>query len=113
VHEFFNSYPQYQRRPADLLTTNNVPGRPLTTGSDDSDSSVRAVFHVSSVNVISSAHYGYIYCMAIWPSCHVDTDDVQSQQISSSSQSTVHLVTGSGDESVKVRRTGLIPSRVF
>jgi di- and tripeptidase len=54
------------------------------------------------MNVISSAHYGYVYCMAIWPSNSVGTDDVHSQPLQADMQNVAQLVTGSGDENVKV-----------
>lgn len=55
------------------------------------------VFHVEASNVIDSAHYGYVYSMALLPSTlegNVDRTDVD--------RDNVLLVTGSGDETVKV-----------
>jgi hypothetical protein len=52
----------------------------------------RAFLQVPATNVIDSAHYGYIYCIALLEGTDADglPDGVQ-------------LVTGSGDETIKVR----------
>lgn len=96
AHKFFDSYPQYERRPADLFASNGaappasdcvrlaVPGPP------------RMALHVPAANVVDSAHYGYIYCMALVPSARDGSDDDPESE-------PVVLVTGSGDESFKVR----------
>lgn len=55
------------------------------------------VLRVTSTNVIDSAHYGYVYSMAMLP-CSLegaDSEDVKDRE-------NILLVTGSGDESVKV-----------
>lgn len=57
----------------------------------------KAVFQVRASNVIDSAHYGYVYSMALLPSpleSNVGKEDKDMEQ--------VLLVTGSGDETVKV-----------
>ncbi|KAF8798830.1 Zn-dependent exopeptidase [Phlegmacium glaucopus] len=90
AHKFFDSYPQYEHKPADLYANNGTPkysGR----GSPDSDHSLdsprpQEYLKIPASNVIDSAHYGYVYCMAV-----VKKDDRG-----------VHLATGSGDETVKV-----------
>ncbi|KAG7087427.1 hypothetical protein E1B28_013393 [Marasmius oreades] len=79
VHKFFDSYPQYQRRPADLFA-NNGSGTPSEAGGDEPRLSIPAN------NSIESEHYGYVYCMAL----------------SEGGRGTVKLLTGSGDETVKV-----------
>ncbi|KAJ7644380.1 hypothetical protein FB45DRAFT_897694 [Roridomyces roridus] len=85
AHKFFDSYPQYERKPADIYA-NNGPSRDT---SPHSDRSVpwprRGYLHIPAENVLDSAHYGYIYCMAMLDSI-----------------GGVRLVTGSGDEFVKV-----------
>ncbi|GLB38271.1 putative zn-dependent exopeptidase [Lyophyllum shimeji] len=85
VHKFFDSYPQYERKPADIYARNPTGG----TNSPDPDNVCAPPLHgylsIPAVNVIDSAHYGYIYCMAI-----LDTKD------------SVQIATGSGDEAVKV-----------
>ena len=129
AHKFFDSYPQYQRRPADLLARNptcstahaqqNVhahgvslpPTPPSSSSSLPSTSSSPpreasphrplAVLQVPPCNVIYSAHYGYIYCMALVPSVREGSDDPPFD--STSERQDLQLVTGSGDESVKVR----------
>ncbi|PPR07112.1 hypothetical protein CVT24_010948 [Panaeolus cyanescens] len=89
VHKFFDSYPQHERKPADLNANNNATrhGRGTPDSDNISDSSSQTYnLSIPSVNVIDSAHYGYIYCMAI---LNHDGPAVQ-------------LATGSGDESVKL-----------
>ncbi|KAF8073641.1 hypothetical protein FPV67DRAFT_1605948 [Lyophyllum atratum] len=86
VHKFFDSYPQYERKPADIYARNRTGG----ASSPDSDQQAVApplhgYLSIPAVNVIDSAHYGYIYCMAI-----LDGKD------------SVQIATGSGDESVKL-----------
>ena len=54
----------------------------------------RAEFNIPAQNVIDSAHYGYVYCMALLP----DT----SQRAAGAASKDVLLATGSGDETVKV-----------
>ncbi|KAF7365438.1 Beta-Ala-His dipeptidase [Mycena venus] len=86
-HKFFDSYPQYERKPADIHANNGAPSRDISPHSDTTVPPPRAYLNIPSENVIDSAHYGYIYCMALFPD-----DDEKG----------VRLVTGSGDESVKV-----------
>ncbi|TFK40678.1 hypothetical protein BDQ12DRAFT_679847 [Crucibulum laeve] len=86
AHKFFDSYPQYERKPADIYANNGISGR----GSPDSDRSSnvptpRGYLGIPAENVIDSAHYGYVYCMAILERSNG-----------------VLLATGSGDETVKV-----------
>ncbi|KAI9446065.1 Zn-dependent exopeptidase [Lactarius indigo] len=62
----------------------------------------RAELDVPPRNVIDSAHYGYVYCMALLPST--------SWGAATSMRQDVLLITGSGDETMKVWRcshTGL------
>lgn len=92
AHKFFDSYPQYERKPADIFANNGVGSRLRGASSPDLDSLVpptQGYLSVPASNVIDSAHYGYIYCMAL---VNGPDDDVQ-------------LATGSGDESVKVGET--------
>ena len=90
AHKFFDSYPQYERKPADIHANNGTP-KPSGRGSPASDRSSdfprpREYVTIPISNVIDPAHYGYVYCMAI---------------IKNPSRG-VHLATGSGDETVKV-----------
>ncbi|ESK84684.1 beta-ala-his dipeptidase [Moniliophthora roreri MCA 2997] len=78
AHKFFDSYPQYQRRPADIFAKNGI------TAVVESGQEPRLA--VPASNSIESEHFGYIYCMALLDDKH----------------NGVKLVTGSGDESVKV-----------
>jgi di- and tripeptidase len=77
VHKFFDSYPQFDRRPADLKAKN-----PQITA-NILDAVPR--LNVPTTNSIESEHFGYIYCMMV---------------LHSNSGTT--LVTGSGDETVKI-----------
>ncbi|KAJ4481002.1 hypothetical protein J3R30DRAFT_3656697 [Lentinula aciculospora] len=81
AHKFFDSYPQFDRRPADLNANN--PQTPIPYFSSEVPR-----LEVPSTNVIESEHFGYIYCMTV-----LDERD-----------SGITLVTGSGDETVKIWR---------
>ncbi|KIY71497.1 Zn-dependent exopeptidase [Cylindrobasidium torrendii FP15055 ss-10] len=82
AHKFFDSYPVYERKAADLLHS-NTPGS--GTGTPVTGSEVpRLAIPVD--NMLESAHYGYIYSLSI-------TEDCDS--------GVVHLSSGSGDESIK------------
>jgi di- and tripeptidase len=97
VHKFFNSYPQYERKPADELARNGTPPTKDVNDLcvDRSDAQPVISLEVPAENVIDSAHYGYIYCMAA-----IVADTQESQH--TSSKFSRHLVTGSGDETLKV-----------
>ncbi|RDB17979.1 putative di- and tripeptidase DUG2 [Hypsizygus marmoreus] len=87
VHKFFDSYPQYERKPADIFARNARGG----ASSPDSDHNLnmplpQGYLSIPAENVIDSAHYGYIYCMAIFDG----------------GGHSVQLATGSGDETVKL-----------
>ncbi|KAJ8507465.1 hypothetical protein ONZ45_g10164 [Pleurotus djamor] len=104
-HKFFDSYPQHERRPADLYANNNVPNlaslpsllsqTSLDASRSMSDCVVLDVnptanaphLHVPAKNVIDSAHYGYVYCMVLLEN-----------------EGEIQLITGSGDETVKLWR---------
>lgn len=113
-HKFFDSYPQYQRKPADLDASN--PFIAATQNAADADkcfssnfaSNMHLDMSIPLDHVIDSAHYGYIYCMAVTPSSREGTDDVA---LSSSGETL--LVTGSGDESVKVMPELIDSRRIF
>jgi di- and tripeptidase len=88
AHKFFDSYPQYERRPADLNANNGTP-KLSRRGSSTSYLDFprpREYLKIPILNVIDSAHYGYVYCMTILKN----------------DQQGVRLATGSGDEIVKV-----------
>lgn len=111
AHKFFDSYPQYTRRPADLDARN--PTCSSSCGSQPGGSRTPpdpciqlgspklpvAVLYVPAENVIDSAHYGYVYCMAHLPSCHPGSDDPPYEEKTSRR---LQLATGSGDSTVKV-----------
>ncbi|KAF8635795.1 hypothetical protein AX15_000002 [Amanita polypyramis BW_CC] len=87
VHKFFDSYPQYERRAADIYANNR--GSYIDRYSSDSERepttpNPQAAISIPSKNVIDSAHYGYIYCMA-----KLEIPEAQ-------------LATGGGDETVKI-----------
>ncbi|KAF5360448.1 hypothetical protein D9756_004816 [Leucocoprinus leucothites] len=87
AHKFFDSYPQYLRKPADKNARNGyLPGRESPESDSYSDIPIpQAYFNIPASNVVDSAHWGYIYCMNV-------IDDGNG----------VRLATGSGDESVKL-----------
>ena len=88
AHKFFDSYPQYERKAADIYANNGVGrirGR-ISPDSDHSDLATGEGLGVPAANVIDSAHYGYIYCMTMLS----ERDGV------------IQFATGSGDETVKV-----------
>ncbi|KAJ7622848.1 WD40-repeat-containing domain protein [Mycena polygramma] len=85
AHKFFDGYPQYERKPADIHANNNA-SRDTSPHSDPSVPPQRAYLNIPAENVIDSAHYGYIYCMALLQE----------------GEPGVRLVTGTGDESVKI-----------
>ena len=79
-HKFFDSFPQYERKPpgGDRLILNIF---------DD----VQCLY-IPAEHVVSNAHYGYVYCMAMHGSSNP-----------SEAGDTNILISGSGDECVKVR----------
>ncbi|EJF61051.1 Zn-dependent exopeptidase [Dichomitus squalens LYAD-421 SS1] len=121
AHKFFDSYPRYTRRPADLNARNPtcascVPATSTTPPSGSSTGSLTppdpcihpdgfhppvAIFQVPPENVIDSAHYGYVYCMALLPSYRDGSDD---PPFESGRGRQLQLVTGSGDSTVKLWR---------
>ncbi|THU93407.1 glutathione degradosome [Dendrothele bispora CBS 962.96] len=80
AHKFFDSYPLYERRPADIFANNSL----VNSLSETQDTVPRLVIPCN--NVIESVHYGYIYCLSI-----LDEGEAG-----------VRLASGSGDETVKV-----------
>ena len=87
IHKFFDSYPQYTHKPADLLANNLAYSPPLD----------KNIIEIPASNVLDSAHFGYVYCMAMMPSQRTGSGDTALQP-----DATYHLLTGSGDETVKV-----------
>jgi di- and tripeptidase len=99
AHKFWDSYPQYEHKPADIYA-NNGAGTPDSDGSNRADALYPSkTLLIPSTNVIDSAHYGYIYCMALLPSAREGSDDPPLQRADN-----IQLITGSGDEMVKVKR---------
>ncbi|PIL22320.1 hypothetical protein GSI_15008 [Ganoderma sinense ZZ0214-1] len=117
AHKFFDSYPQYTRRPADLNARNptcasraisttppSASSLELGTSPDpcvqsDAVQPLLSVFQVPPENVIYSAHYGYVYCIALLPSHRDGSDDLTFEMDQGKS---LQLVTGSGDSTVKL-----------
>ena len=113
VHKFFDSYPQYERRTPDLnarnpslnnaMTPPSTPPQPQVVSSPDSclvppsaQPSIRTL-QVLPENTIWSAHYGYVYSLALVPSSREGSDDVARHN-----PECAQLVSGSGDATVKV-----------
>ena len=95
VHKFFaGSHPQYQHTMSVDSTNEIAP----TLLSDVTSQAECTVLSIPATNIVSSAHHGYVYCMAVSPSPYWGSDDT----LYTDAQSCVYLVTGSGDESVKV-----------
>lgn len=117
AHKFFDSYPQYERKPADLNARNptcsscSTPPSPPGASTphiitDDSCLQQHDIptpernLQVPPENMIWSAHYGYVYCMALVPSRYEGSDDPPL-----GSEHNAQLATGSGDSTVKVSRS--------
>ena len=118
AHKFFDSYPQYERRTPDLNArnpslTNTRSSTPPLSGSTTplhssglgldpclithaSQQPIRTL-QVLPENTIWSAHYGYVYSMAVVPSAREGSDDVPRHV-----PEVAQLVSGSGDATVKV-----------
>jgi len=91
AHKFFDSYPQYLRKPADTNARNGHLGRESPDSDTYNDIQVPQTYlKITASNVLDSAHWGYVYCMIV-------LDD----------ENGVRLATGSGDEKVKVRYLSL------
>ncbi|KAG6333727.1 hypothetical protein ID866_5355, partial [Astraeus odoratus] len=95
VHKFFDSYPQYTHKPADLFA-NNFGSLPTTPLERDWSSDTTTAFNIPASNVIDSAHYGYVYCMTVVPSFRAGSE------VEHPAGENYHLLTGSGDETVKL-----------
>jgi len=96
IHKFFaGSHPQYQHP----MSADSASDLSPTQSSIATSSQLRCtVLSIPAMNIVPSAHHGYVYCMAISPSPHHGSDDI----LYPDARSSVYLVTGSGDESVKV-----------
>ncbi|KAI0770447.1 Zn-dependent exopeptidase [Fomes fomentarius] len=123
AHKFFDSYPQYTRRPADLDARNPtcatcLPSSALSTTPPQACSSSAGsgtppescvqgdvlkapvvILHIPPEHVVYSAHYGYVYCMALLPSNREGSDDVP---FVTGKGRHLQLATGSGDSTVKL-----------
>lgn len=108
-HKFFDSVPQSQRNSGIQSKHKRDSSQHSTTGSlNEANSMSPPELHVPPENVISSAHYGYIYCMALSPS-HLYGGDGHSDE-------ELYLLTGSGDEEVKMwlaTKEGLTEKHTF
>ncbi|KIO31561.1 hypothetical protein M407DRAFT_19497 [Tulasnella calospora MUT 4182] len=133
-HKFFDSQPQPAGRPipSPHPSSNSFPVTPSSTvrslpgattpplaqhhqlqmSSSDSNPgdvseehkpSEPRVLSIPQDNWVPSAHYGYIYCMAIVPEHESDGQTTQKQHVT-------QLVTGSGDEDVKLWSYSADPS---
>lgn len=109
-HKFFDSVPQSARTTNSSVATtrSTTPDHQLVYSSGDPPEAVCASLRFTCIetgpkalqvppqNVILPAHYGYIYCMALSPSHLYSGDRGQRDE-------EIFLLTGSGDEDVKVR----------
>lgn len=99
-HKFFDSVPQSQRNSAVPTRARSSSRHSVNELTLTSNSGPREL-HVPHENVILSAHYGYVYCMALSPS-HLYGGDTHSAD-------ELYLITGSGDEEVKVGPSSFAP----
>ncbi|PCH39650.1 hypothetical protein WOLCODRAFT_159236 [Wolfiporia cocos MD-104 SS10] len=90
------TFPLQCTTPAAMLITDS----PSSSGS--STPARRAVLQVPPNNVIYSAHYGYTYCMALVPSTREGSSDPLFGTTEGGERQGLQLVTGSGDETVKL-----------
>jgi hypothetical protein len=96
AHKFFDSYPRGEHRPADFSAHNG--SRRSTVEWEDLPH-----LYIPDTNTIDYAHYGYLYCMAIVPSTKLGQNDGSLKD-----HEGVRLVTGSGDETVKVSYAAML-----
>ncbi|KAF7975347.1 hypothetical protein HWV62_9799 [Athelia sp. TMB] len=73
-HKFFDSYPQFERRPADINASNSAS--PKLPSKDIERIDTKAYLSVPPTNVIDSAHFGYVYCMALLPAVREGLDHI-------------------------------------
>lgn len=92
-HKFFDSVPQSMR--SIISHRRQTSGDSLPSQPGESIPELR----VPQENVIPSAHYGYVYSMALSPSHLFSGDTAHHSHIHGSE---VYLLTGSGDETVKM-----------
>lgn len=111
----FSSIGSIERSGSSLKTTQDSSVRRVITASN-AKSTKRShrprVLRVSSANVVDSAHYGYVYCMAIVPAPVAGAQlrpfgsyepELRFQSTSNARENgEIHFVSGSGDEDVKV-----------
>lgn len=107
VHKFFaGGHPQYQQTkyfdPSSELVLTQLPN-------NASSQAQCTLLSIPATNMVPSAHHGYVYCMAISPSPHRGSDDF----LHANAHSRTYLVTGSGDESVKVSSWPIVRWRVI
>ncbi|KZV68817.1 Zn-dependent exopeptidase [Peniophora sp. CONT] len=95
AHKFFDSFPRSLRRTATSQLSRDGSG----SASNESEPTAVQTIDIPAENVIDSAHYGYIYCMALLPSSREGSDDVSPR-----ADGETYLVTGSGDEAIKAWR---------
>ena len=98
-HKFFDSVPQSMRNivdPSGHARASSADSHPPPPGETIPE------LRVPQENVILSAHYGYVYSMALSPSHLFSGDTAHHGHIHGNE---VYLLTGSGDETVKVRCT--------
>jgi di- and tripeptidase len=100
-HRFFDNTPRIGK-PIGSPTT---PSIHTSSGTSTPSSGHLRVLQVSSQNIIHSAHFGYIYCMALLPNPGESIMQCDNGGGQDKSEENVLLLTGSGDETVKVRQT--------
>ncbi|GJJ15699.1 hypothetical protein Clacol_009977 [Clathrus columnatus] len=99
-HRFFDNTPRLGRpvlSPAASFTPQTHSGSSTPSNLGHSP----RVLQVPPQNIIHSAHYGYIYCMALLPSPLESAGKHQNNEVNHEEED-VLLITGSGDESIKI-----------
>jgi di- and tripeptidase len=98
VHKFFDSYPQHERCPADARAANS--SQPLDANGCDTEGRADAppacALDIPAENVRDSAHVGYVHCMTPLPSMRDGAGEHGGGRFAG------HLLTGSGDETLKL-----------
>ncbi|KAF8574208.1 Zn-dependent exopeptidase [Ramaria rubella] len=109
-HRFFDNTPRLGRP----VVFPNTPS--VSSGTSTPVSGQPRVLQVSPQNIVHSAHFGYIYCMALLPSPLEDVHQDKTDSDHNRENENILLITGSGDETVKVWRcasSGPLLERTF
>ena len=109
-HRFFDNTP---RIGSPVVSPPTFSTNAALSGASTPASGQPRVLQVFPQNIIHSAHFGYIYCMALLPPLQEGMEGSLDEAPDKSSEN-VLLLTGSGDETVKVKLTlfDILSSRI-